>query len=312
MHSLTERMDKHYTKTDADLIKEEISETRPSVKGRREIKPGEKEDVLRQRLAAGGGVRSSISYLCQQSLKLPLTIGNRHDYTPLNQKFGIAERIGGVLRLTRYTFNWRSAESITNLYNTQFVEPVNQIKDRYSKEYGLNLTHIQPQKGQNNGIMGMAVMDDTLQDKIRKFLQNTGGADCVAVPYYFIMGKNGEVLRENVPEKDLREFFKQKWETGAAELRNQGADYQIISQYCKELAALDVDLKTFNVPSIVAIMTTYEPGPIKNPDGTETKQKAQGIKLYNYDMTTVIGESSIRIDPNYFIRFVKKIYRDND
>lgn len=303
MHSLTERMDKHYTKTDADLIKEEISETRPSVKGKREAKPEEVQPILKQRLAAGGGVRSSITYLCQQSLKLPLTLGNRHDYTPLNQKFGIAERIGGVLRLTRYTFNWRSMESVTDLYNHQFVEPANKIKGQFNQEYGFNLTPIQQQKRQNNGVMGMAVMDDTLQDKIRKFLQNTGGADCTAVPYYFIMGKNGEVLRENVPESDLQEFFKQKWETGAAELRDQGADYETISKYCKQLAALDVDLKTFNVPSIVAIMTKYQSDP---------NQKPEGIKMYNYNMTTVIGESSIRIDPIYFINFVKKIYRDND
>ena len=303
MLSLTERMERHGTKTEADLIKEDISETRPSVKGRREARPEETQAILQQRLAAGGGVKSSISYLCQQSLKLPLTMGNRHDYTPLNEKFGIAEHIGGVLRLTRYNFNWRSMESVTDLYNHQFVEPANQIKARFNREEGFNLTPIDQKKRQNNGIMGMAGMNDTLQDKIRKFLQNTGGPDCTAVPYYFIMGKNGEVLRENVPEADLQEFFKQKWETGAAELRDQGADYETIARYCKELASLDVDLKTFNVPSIVAIMTRYKSDPNK---------PAEGIKMYNYNMTRVVGESSIPVDPTYFINFVKKIYRDTE
>ena len=309
MHSLMERMDRHYTKTEADLLTEEISETRPDARNRTPIEPEKLQPVLQQRMTGGMGVKSSITYLCQQSLKLPHTLGNRIDYSPLNELFGIQERIKGVLRLSRYTFNWRSEKSISGL-NDKFVASVNQIKDRFNQDYGLNLTPIQQQRKPNNGIMGMAVMNDTLQDKIYKFLQNTGGPDCTEVAYYFIVGNGGKILppasfatsgREYLSKDELEGFFKDKWETGAPELRDQGADYATIQKYNKELASLKIDLKTFLLPSIVSIMTTYQ------EDANTPPQK---MKYYNEGMSTVIGESNIPIDPAYFINFVKKVYRD--
>ena len=281
MNLLTERMDKHYTKTQVDQINEEMEEGKKPV--RRQISQDEFSEVAEN---MKGGVKSTLCYISVRDLFLPrLETTGKKDYAALNRKFDVFGTIKGVVKFGKYTFNWRNQDNMEQRYQTGYVQPFNRIRRNFG------LPDVDEKRFGKNGMLGDALGQEMLKREITYFIQDAGGKDCQSSFKYFLIGEDGKVLKGPIDEADMVEFFKFRQIPCEAMLRELGADDQTMQDFADQFATLDFDMKRFNVSNVVSVVTSY---------------KGEKLIYFNNNIPKYIGR--LKIDPAYFVEYAKSLY----
>lgn len=294
---LMERMDKHYTGLDVETLKENIDEL--DARDRRDMSPAEFFNMGEH---IKGGIKSTIGYVTAAELNVPKIkkinpATNRmkdfNDWDTFGKNIGIADKIGGVIKFSRYTFNWRSVEGMKNHYQTNYVEPVNKIRAQYG------IAPIQPRQNNNNPLM-----TDTGTPKPQSvlgqgyFMQDTGGKDCHKIVEYFLVGTDGKIIKYpgtqdgEIPVDILKVYFKKYAPVGVSDLRKMNASDETIEEYAAKLAEIKFRYTRLNTGSIVYVITNIN---------------GEKLRFFNDNLADDIKE--IKIDPQEYLNLAKHLYQ---
>ena len=120
---LSERMDKHYTSFQAEALMEEIEEL--DARDREDMLPSEFFNMADN---IQGGIKSTIGYVSSANLNIPQVKGlnpdtnrmkNFDDWDSFGKSLNVADRISGVIKFSRYTFNWRGKKAMAKHYENE-------------------------------------------------------------------------------------------------------------------------------------------------------------------------------------------------
>ena len=300
MHFLMERMEKHYTQLQVEALMENIDEL--DARDRADMQPSEfftMADKIK------GGVKSTIGYVSEAKLDLPQIKRinpdtNRQKNYPDWQTFGkdinVSEEIAGVIKFSRYTFNWRGTETMHKHYMDNYVSPVNAIRAKYGVS---PISQQQNQQIPSPTGPGVPAPQSVLGQGY--FMQDTGGKDCHKVVQYFLVGTDGHIIKYSgtkdgeVPIDILKNYFKKYSPVGISELRKLNASDDTITKYAEELAQIKFKYTRFNTGSVAYVIT--------NINGKK-------LRFFNPNLSDDIN--GINIDPSEYIALAKKLYKIDD
>lgn len=301
MHLLMERMDKHYTSFQAEALMEEIEEL--DARDREDMLPSEFFNMADN---IQGGIKSTIGYVSSANLNIPQVkrlnpdtnrMKNFDDWDSFGKSLNVSDKISGVIKFSRYTFNWRGKESMGKHYENDYVAPVNDIRSRY----GIAPISNQHQQQQPTAL---STLNTPKQGSVLGpgfFMQDTGGKDCHKVVQYFLIGEDGKIIKYqgttdgDIPADKLKNFFKKYLPAGISDLRKMNASDETIKAYSEELAKIPFKYTRFNVGSVAYVITTIN-----------------GVKkrFFNPNLSEEI--KGLKIDPQEYISLAKKLYKIDD
>lgn len=302
MFLLMERMDKHYTASEVEVLMENIEEL--DAKNRNDMTPVEFFNMTNN---IKGGVKSTIGYVSEAKLDLPQIkkvnpetnrMKNFPDWDKFGKDINSPAEVTGVIKFSRYTFNWRNAESMHDHYEKNYVNPVNAIRRQYGISPIQSRDNSQPQIQSPIG-PGLPAPQSVLGQGY--FMQDTGGKDCHKVVQYFLIGTDGHILKYNgtkdgeVPIDVLKKYFKAYVPTGISELRKLNASDETIKEYAEKLAAIKFKYTRFNTGSVAYVIT--------NINGKK-------LRFFNPNLASDIN--NIKIDPSEYTALAKKLYKVDD
>lgn len=297
-----ERMDKHYTGLQVEALMEGIDEL--DGRDRRDMQPTE---FFKMTNNIKGGVKSTIGYVSEAKLDLPLVqkvnpATNRKKNYPDWDTFGndiqAPGTVAGVIKFSRYTFNWRGTEAMHDHYEKNYVNPVNAIRAQYGMSPIQSRDNTQPQIPSPSG-PGLPAPQSVLGQGY--FMQDTGGKDCHKVVQYFLIGTDGHILKYKgtrdgeVPVDVLKKYFKTYAPTGISELRKLNASDETIKEYAEKLAAIKFKYTRFNTGSVAYVITNIN---------------GEKLRFFNPNLASDIND--IKIDPAEYIALAKKLYKVDD
>lgn len=280
MHSLFERMDKHYTQLEVDAINESIEEL--DARNREDI-PVSQFPLEIQKVR--GGTWCTIGYVSAANLNYPMEkrinpetkrMKSYPDFATFGKNLGVQDEITGVIKFSRYVIKWRSVPSMAKHYLKKYVEPVNAIR----RKYGLADIERQQPSAQGTGVMQIPTY--TNQD-------TAGGGKCYT--QYFLIGKDGNILREATAQ-ELAPYFKKYSPVGVSDLKKMNRSDEEIKAYSDEIAKLNFKYTRFNYASIVYVITTI--GGVKK-------------RFFNPELTDDVKGTGV--NPQEFLSMAKKMYK---
>lgn len=309
LQSLMERMDKHYTTSQAEQhIENKIQEALSERDGnnRNDLDTNDFFDMIS---TMKGGARASFGYVSVANLNLPQIkklnpatnrMKNFDDWRSFSDQLGEENEISGVIKFGMYTLNWRSPESMTKHYNKNYVGPINALRDKYG------VSHIKPKE--YNPIQktdyGISIYqgdnDDLKQNSYSP--QDLATANTKKEIHYYLIGGDGNIIREASVD-ELKPFFKQKGVDGIKafkELVTNGSKteeemLQMFKEYGEEVAKINFRYHQFTHTSMVYVITSV--------DGEKKR-------FFNKHLTDAI--KGVKINPQEFIDLAKKFYKVAD
>ena len=209
-----------------------------------------------------GGVFATIGYVTGANLALPQVkrknpLTNRmkgyDDYESFGKSIGYEGDIKGIIKLTSYTLNWSTPDSITKAYkkyktsvndiNAEFgLEPIKSRGDYKSKQdFGKNGVAIY--SGDNEDLNGHSYT-----------AQNINGARIKSM--YYLINNDGRVTNELNKEQVVNFLKKRPEVTGVAALRKMGTSEERIQEYINKVTSLGMSYKNFEASSILYMVAT--------------------------------------------------------
>lgn len=208
------------------------------------------------------GRYATIAYVSGANLNIPQVkrrnpetnrMKSYDDYETFGKQLGIEGEISGILKLTRYTLNWSSADNFAKQYNA-YKKSYDEIRQRYGLDASGNResTRKRVQFGAGNDVKTYKGDNEELTNNSYTE-QNIYGAKS-SVSYYAI-NQNGDVVKE-FGKDELKAFLKTKETVGVAALRKLGKDDATIQQYVNDIKNLKMTYAKFEASSILYIVTT--------------------------------------------------------
>ena len=309
LQSLMERMDKHYTASQAEThlsnkLNEACNELDAS--NRTDLDTNDFFDMI---ATMKGGARASFGYVSVANLNLPQVkklnpatnrMKNFDDWRSFSDQLGEENEVSGVIKFGMYTLNWRSPESMTKHYNKNYVDVVNTLRDKYG------VSHIKPKE--YNPIQKTDYGINIYQGDNDALKSNSYSPQDLATPntkkeiHYYLIGTDGNIMREASVE-ELKPFFKEKGVDGIKafkELVTSGAKteeemLQMFKEYGEELANINFRYHQFTHSSMVYVITSVD---------------GQKRRFFNKHLTDTI--KGVKINPEEFIGLAKKFYKVAD
>lgn len=278
MNALFERMNGHYTYLEAQAINENIEEL--DARGREDIPVADFPSEIQK---IKGGTKCTIGYVSSANLDIPQIkmknpetnrMKNYPDWPTFSKNIGV-EGVGGVIKFSRYCFNWRGPENMRKHYNLNYVTPVNDIRAKR----GLAPIEKRPRLNAVDGEEGLPSYS----------MQDTGKGTTVSK--YFLIGTNGHIIKE-ISYEELKPYFKKSSTSGVADLRKMNASDAEIKAYENEIAALKFSYRRFNFSSIAYVITTI--GGVKK-------------RFFNDELSSDIRGTGV--NPEEFIQMAKNWYK---
>lgn len=277
MRSLMERMNGKMTPYEA-MLNEEVRIAEAMEENRTLVQANNLYDVITS-MSKGG--YASFGYVMGANLNLPVikkknpatnrmksyvdneTLGNKLNYP--------ADKIGGIVKFTRYLVHWDTPESIGKKYGA-YKTGFNNICD----EYGCSDAKIKDKEYKTkekinygeNGLEHYAGNDEEKRGHDYSS-QNLHGAQIKST--YLLVDVDGNIVRE-VNRKEIQDYIKPKSEYGygtekiVKALKEIGAEEVKIKEVIDKVNALNMRYHTFLLHSILYIV-----GATKNSDGTLKK-----------------------------------------
>lgn len=198
-----------------------------------------------------GGAFATIGYVTGANLKIP-TKKKMPDYTQLRQDLG-QDNLGGVVKLTSYTLNWSTPDSIAKAYGKYKTD-----LDNLRAEYGIDPTNTRQSYAskQEYGDNGVKVYSgDNNELRMHSYTnQNTHNARIKSM--YYLIDTEGKVIRE-CDKSELTDYFKAKSDSSSVNaLRKMGADEERIKEFIEKEKALGMKYTTFEASNILYMVAT--------------------------------------------------------
>lgn len=174
------------------------------------------------------------------------------DYEAFGKTLGF-DNVGGIVKLTSYTLNWSTPDSIAKAYGkykTNF--------DALRGEYGIAPTEnrkswTQKQDYGKNGLSVYGGDNEELRGRVYT-AQNTHNATITST--YYLIDTEGRVIDKCDKEK-LVDYLKQRSPiSGVKELREMGADEARIKEYIDKELALGMRYQEFEASNILYMVGT--------------------------------------------------------
>lgn len=309
LQSLIERMDKHYTASQAEeLLNNKLNETcnELDASNRTDLDTNDFFDMI---ATMKGGARASFGYVSAVDLNIPtMEIINPEtkrknkvkDWKTFSSQLGEENEISGVIKFGMYTLNWRSPKSMTKHYNNNYVTPVNVLRDKYGVSH-IKKKEYNPIQTTDYGISIYQGDNEALKQNSYS-QQDMKTANTKKEIHYYLIGADGSIMRE-VSVEELKPYFKQKGVDGIKafkELVKNGSKteeevLQMFKEYGEEVVKINFDYRTFVHTSMVYVITSV--------DGEKKR-------FFNKHLTDAI--KGININPQEFINLAKKFYKVAD
>lgn len=296
MRSLMERMGSNMTAYEASL-NEEVRIAEALEANRTLVQANNLYDVISS-MSAGG--YASFGYVMGANLNLPTvkkknpatnrmksyvdneTLGNKLNYP--------GDRIGGIVKFTRYLVHWSTPDSIGKKYG-DYKTNFNNICD----EYGCEDAKIKDKDYKTkerinygeNGVEHYSGNDESKQGNDYSS-QNLHGAKIKST--YLLVDVDGNIIRE-VDKNEIKDYIKPKSEYGYGTekivkvLKELGAEEVRIKEVIDKVNGLNMRYQTFLLHSILYIV-----GATKTPDG-----KTQKIIFLNDAMKDLFSDVKVNV-----------------
>lgn len=300
MLSLMDRMSGNMTPYEA-MLNEEKRINEAIENGRTLVQANNLLDVITN-MESGGF--ASFGYVMGANLNLPMVkrknpetnrMKGYVDTDTLGQKLNYpGEKIGGIIKFTRYLVNWNTPDSIKEKYGA-YKTSFNNMCDEYgcgdkAKIADKEKKYADTQEYGNHGVStyvgdNEAKMGNTYSD------QNLHGAKITST--YFLIDIDGNVIRE-VNKDEIKDYFKPKSEHSTeltrviAALKELGAEDAKIQEVINRVNGLNMKYQKFLLPSILYIV-----GATKTDDG-----KTKKIIFLNDAMKDTFGD--VKVKTNQF------------
>lgn len=198
-----------------------------------------------------GGCFATIGYVTGANLKIP-TKKKMPDYSGLAADLG-HENLGGVVKLTSYTLNWSTPDSIAKAYGKYKTD-----LDTLRGEFGLEPTETRKswaskQEFGDNGVKVYSGDNEALRTHSYTN-QNVHNARIKGM--YYLIDTEGRVIRE-CDKSELMNYFKAPTSDSAVNaLRKMGIEEERIQEYIEREKALGMRYRTFEASNILYMVAT--------------------------------------------------------
>lgn len=242
-----------------------------------------------------GGCFATIGYVTGANLSIPQVkrknpetgrMKGYDDYESFGKALGHDGEVGGIIKLTSYTLNWSTPESLGKAYKkykadannirSEFgIEPI-QDRDSYksTQAYGNNGVSVYSGNNEDLGLHSYTA-------------QNIHNARIKGM--YYLVGTDGMVMRE-VDKSELVSYFKKKSEmSGVSALRKMGATEERIKEYIDKMNGLGMSYKNFEASSILYMVATVNGEKIVYINENLT-QSVRGINIVPAEFTKIAKE----------------------
>lgn len=242
-----------------------------------------------------GGCFATIGYVTGANLSIPQVkrknpetgrMKGYDDYESFGKALGHDGEVGGIIKLTSYTLNWSTPESLGKAYKkykadannirSEFgIEPI-QDRDSYksTQAYGNNGVSVYSGNNEDLGLHSYTA-------------QNIHNARIKGM--YYLVGTDGMVMRE-VDKSELISYFKKKSEmSGVSALRKMGATEERIKEYIDRMNGLGMSYKNFEASSILYMVATVNGEKIVYINENLT-QSVRGINIVPAEFTKIAKE----------------------
>lgn len=242
-----------------------------------------------------GGCFATIGYVTSANLSIPQVkrknpetgrMKGYDDYETFGRHLGHDGEVGGIIKLTSYTLNWSTPESIGRAYK-KYKSDANNIR----AEYGLEPiqdreSYKSTQDYGKNGVSTYSGSNDDLS--LHSYTsQNIHGAKIKGM--YYLVGIDGMVIRE-VNKDELVSYFKKKPEiSGVSALRKMNVEEDKIKEYIDRMNNLKMSYKNFEASSILYMVATVNGEKIVYINENLT-QSVRGINIVPAEFTKIAKE----------------------
>ena len=261
---------------------------------RRVAKASEFFDILS---SMKGGTFATIGYVTGANLTYPQVkrknpetnrMKSYDDFETFGKSMGEAGEVGGVIKLTSYTVNWSTPDSLAKAYS-KYKADVNTIRG----EFGLDPMQDREsyKSTQAYGDNGVSTYSGNNQDLSTHSYtaQNIHGARIKGM--YYLVGVDGKIIRE-LTKDELKDYFKKSGEvSGVPALRKMGVEEERIKEYIDRIKALGMSYKNFEASSILYMVASVN-----------------GEKIVYINENLIQNVRGINIEPAEFTKIAKERY----
>lgn len=242
-----------------------------------------------------GGCFATIGYVTGANLTIPQVkkknpetgrMKGYDDYETFGKELGHDGEVGGVIKLTSYTLNWSTPESIGKAYK-KYKADANNIRSEFGLEPMQDReSYKSTQEYGDNGISTYSGNNDDL--KLHSYTaQNVHNARTKGI--YYLISTEGKVIRE-LDKSELLSYFKKKSEmSGVAALRKMGATEERIQEFIDKMNGLKMSYKNFEASSILYMVATVNGEKIVYINENLT-QSVRGINIIPAEFTKIAKE----------------------
>ena len=182
------------------------------------------------------GCFATIGYVTGANLKVP-TKKKMPDYSQLASELG-HDNLGGVVKLTSYTLNWSTPDSIAKAYGKYKTD-----LDALRNEYGLGDNGVKVYSGDNQELRTHSYTSQNVHNARIKSM-------------YYLIDTDGKVIRE-CDKNELLNYFKGKTDSSSVNaLKKMGADEEKIKEFIEKEKALGMRYQTFEASNILYMVAT--------------------------------------------------------
>lgn len=242
-----------------------------------------------------GGCFATIGYVTGANLTIPQVkkknpetgrMKGYDDYETFGKELGHDGEVGGVIKLTSYTLNWSTPESIGKAYK-KYKADANNIRSEFGLEPMQDReSYKSTQEYGDNGISTYSGNNDDL--KLHSYTaQNVHNARTKGI--YYLISTEGKVIRE-LDKSELLSYFKKKSEmSGVSALRKMGATEERIQEFIDKMNELKMSYKNFEASSILYMVATVNGEKIVYINENLT-QSVRGINIIPAEFTKIAKE----------------------
>jgi hypothetical protein len=242
-----------------------------------------------------GGCFATIGYVTGANLAIPQVkrknpdtgrMKNYDDYETFGKELGHDGEVGGIIKLTSYTLNWSTPESLGKAYK-KYKADANTIRSEFGLEPIQDReSYKSTQAYGDNGVSTYSGNNDALS--LHSYTaQNIHNARIKG--NYYLIGTDGMVMRE-VNKDELVSYFKKASEmSGVAALRKMGATEERIQEYIDKMNGLGMSYKNFEASSILYMVATVNGEKIVYINENLT-QSIRGINIIPAEFTKIAKE----------------------
>lgn len=242
-----------------------------------------------------GGCFATIGYVTGANLTIPQVkkknpetgrMKGYDDYETFGKELGHDGEVGGVIKLTSYTLNWSTPESIGKAYK-KYKADANNIRSEFGLEPMQDReSYKSTQEYGDNGISTYSGNNDDL--KLHSYTaQNVHNARTKGI--YYLISTEGKVIRE-LDKSELLSYFKKKSEmSGVSALRKMGATEERIQEFIDKMNGLKMSYKNFEASSILYMVATVNGEKIVYINENLT-QSVRGINIIPAEFTKIAKE----------------------